>query len=299
MVTSQFAPEYIEKLDSCPWCGADAKNSSLWCEDQQPFKTVQCIDCGMVFVKQRLNNIGRREYYKRYYTDVHKSQDALNEIRCEMYHIDYKFIESHIDSGRILDVGCAGGEFLTYFNTHDWERWGIEFGEEALRNAQQMIGDHMFCGELPALEGVLSNQRFDLIAFRGVIEHVANPKDYIKTAIRLLSPKGKIFIGSVPNRDSLCANLFRNKWNQHMPESHIFHFSPNDFKRFFCKYDFSVVGEKYFYLETPYADIDKDLNLIKKAIELRTRGIEIDFESPPFWGNLMTLMFEKEKQSVK
>lgn len=211
-----------------------------------------------------------------------------------MYKVEIKFIELYITKGKVLDVGCSGGEFLTCFNEDNWIRWGGEFGRKAVQVAQERIGPSVLHGELPELENILTEHKFDLILFRGVIEYVPYPKDYLETALRLLSPRGKIFIGSTPNRDSLCANLFRNKWNQHCPESHKFHFSPHDFKDFFYKNSLKLIGETYFYLETPYADVDKDLQLIKKAIAVRSRGEEIDFESPPFWGNLMTLMFEKQ-----
>lgn len=284
-------PEYLEELNACSWCGNDAADHPLWCEDLKPFRTVQCIRCGMVYVQVRLSQKGRDEYYSCYYSDVHQSQNDLKDKRNRMYAIEIKFIEKYITNGRILDVGCAGGNFLIYFKDDRWDRWGIEYGREAVKIAQKRIGSQILQGELTELD--LPIGTFDLVAFRGVIEHVPKPKEYLESAVKLLSPQGKIFIGSTPNRDSLCAHLFRNKWNHHLPASHIFHFSPNDLKQFFHERSMRLIGEASFYLETPYADIKNDLFLIRKAIEYRSQGKEIDFESPPFWGNLMTLMFEK------
>lgn len=281
----------FEELDTCSWCGSNSEEHPLWCTDPQPFKTVQCSQCGMIYVKIRLNQKGRDEYYSSYYSSVHQSQEDMNKQRDEMYAIEVKFIKNFITKGRILDVGCTGGNFLAYFGGNEWDRWGIEYGREAAKVAQRKMDARILHGELPELD--LPIGTFDLVIFRGVIEHVHDPKRYLEKAIKLLAPNGKIFIGSTPNRDSLCADLFRNKWGHHIPAAHIYHFSPNDFKQFFQERALRLVGETPFYLETPYADIEKDLCLIRNAIEYRSKKKEIDFESPPFWNNLMTLIFTK------
>ena len=50
----------IEVVNECPWCGS--VNNSKWCNDQEPFLTVECGDCNIVYVKNRLNEKGREEY---------------------------------------------------------------------------------------------------------------------------------------------------------------------------------------------------------------------------------------------
>ena len=284
--------EHFEELNVCPWCGSNSANHTLWCKDPKPFKTVQCSQCEVIYVKVRLNQKGRDEYYKSYYSSVHQSEKDMNEKRDKMYAIELDFITRHINGGRVLDIGCSGGNFLAYFESDEWDRWGVEYGREAAKIAKGKIGPQILQGELYELDLPLGT--FDLIIFRGVIEHTPDPKRYLERAIELLSPKGKIFIGSTPNRDSLCALLFRDKWRHHSPPSHIYHFSPKDFKQFFRRKSVKLIDEASFYLETPYADFENDVLLVKKAIEYDSQGEEIDFESPPFWDNLMTLMFEKE-----
>jgi len=282
---------HIEELDACPWCGSDSADHPLWCKDEGLLKTAQCSQCGIVYVRSRLNKKGRAAYYMSYYSEIHQSDNEMNDKREAMYAIERKFIERHISGGRILDVGCSGGNFLRHFDHDRWDCWGIEYGVEAAQAARKKIGPQIICGELP--EADLPVGTFDLVVFRGVIEHVPDPKRYLEAAVKLLAPEGRIFIGSTPNRDSLCADLFRDKWNQHFPALHIFHFSLNDFKQFFHQRSMRLIDESLFYLNTPYAEIERDIALVKKAIEYRSSGREIDFKSPPFWGNMMTSIFKK------
>ena len=284
--------DLYETVEACPWCGNNSTDSDIWCEDEYLFKTVQCKKCLVIYVKNRLNQNGRNKFYSNYYGDVQQAREDLTNKRREMYRVDHNYIESFINSGKVLDVGCSDGSFLSLFS-HSWERWGVEFGKEAFVKAKNHFNDRILYGEFPELIEEFKNISFDLIIFRGLLEHVTDPKRYLETAKLLLKKNGVIFIGSVPNRNSLCANLFRNKWNQHCPESHIIHFSPDDFKQYFQKNNFELLSEDFFYLNTPYANVDNDIRLIKKAIETRARGGRIKFESPPFWDNLITMLFKK------
>ena len=53
------------------------------------------------------------------------------------------------------------------------------------------------------------------------------------------------------------------------------------------------VGERYFYEETPYADVEEDVLKMAKAVQYKRDGKEIDFKAPSYWGNMMTLMYKK------
>lgn len=292
-LSSIYQKDDFETLTQCPWCEAKAQDSALWCHDEGGFESVQCYQCGVIYVRVRLNATGRVKYYKHYYSDVHQAQKDLSTMRQVMYRIDIDFIKRFVQKGRVLDIGCSGGEFLQHFDRQNWERWGVELGEDAARQAQKVIGDKVYQGDFLKMGSVLPGQTFDLISMRGVLEHVPEPRQYLEKAVSLLKPKGKLFIGATPNRDALCAHLFKNKWNQHAPDSHIFHFSPNDFKAMLIQHGVRLLNETHFYLETPYAQVDADFGLIKKAIEASAKGKPVDFMSPAFWGNLMTLIFER------
>ena len=202
----------IEVIDRCPWCGSI--NSTKWCKDQKPFLTVECGDCNIVYVKNRLNEKGREEYYKYYNTEKHQEL-VKSELRDEMYKLEYDFVTNFIDGGNVLDVGCGGGFFLDVFDSSRFDKFGVEYGDDGFNTAYGKYPDKVYQGQFPDLDNI-ENDSFDLIIFRGVLEHVVNPKDYLMKASQVLKNNGWLFISATPNLNSLCADLFRDKFNQHI-----------------------------------------------------------------------------------
>lgn len=182
---SRWPEDEIEEVTQCPWCGSS--RYSVWCRDEPPFLTVECQDCKIIYVKKRLNARGREKYYARYHSKIHQAED-LADKREKMYLLELNFIEEFCRGGRVLDVGCGGGKFLLHFHPDRWERWGVEIGAEAVREAKALIGGNIFEGELLDID--LPPHAFDLIVFRGVIEHVAEPKKTLLKALELLKPGG-------------------------------------------------------------------------------------------------------------
>lgn len=275
----------------CPWCGSD--EYTKWCDDEAPYFTVQCNDCQIVYVKNRLNENGRIEYYKNYNSEKHQ-EIVKSSLRDNMYKIEYEFVTEFLEKGNILDVGCGGAFYLDSFDNEKYNKFGVEYGEDGFQVASLKYPNKILKGEFPLLNEI-EDDSMDLIIFRGVLEHVINPKDYLLKAKKVLKKSGYIFISATPNLNSLCADLFRNNFNQHIPAEHIIHFSDEHFKSYLKELDFCLASERVFYLETPYSNIYEDTKKIAKAIELKEKGKKINFKSPPWYGNMMTLLFRKEK----
>lgn len=280
------------EIVKCPWCGSD--ESTKWCDDVDPYVTVQCNDCDIVFVKNRLNENGRINYYKNYNTEKHQEL-VKSELRDKMYKIENEFVISFLKEGNILDVGCGGAFFLDSFDNEKFNKNGVEYGDDGFRVASGKYPNKIMQGEFPLLDEIKDNT-MDLIIFRGVLEHVVNPKDYLLKAKRTLKEDGYILITATPNLNSLCADLFRNNFNQHIPAEHIILFKDEHFKSFLKENNIKLVSERVFYTETPYANVCEDAKKITKAINLKDNNEEINFESPAWYGNMMTLLFRKEKQ---
>lgn len=51
------------------------------------------------------------------------------------------------------------------------------------------------------------------------------------------------------------------------------------------------IGERYFYEETPYANVEEDILKMAKAIRYNRDEKEIDFKAPAYWANMMTLIY--------
>lgn len=280
----QFSDTDRENLTVCPWCGSP--NREAWGHPVRGFDSVECSDCGLVYVRNRLNDAGLSKLYSRYLSESHQVDESKNVQRREMYELEFNLVAQHLSGRKILDVGCSGGYFLDVFKRHGYNCHGVEFGKEAAAEARKQ--HTVFEGQFPdlAIEGP-----FDLIVFRGVIEHVPLPKEYLDKAVSILGDHGAILITATPNADAFCCDLFRENWNQHEPEAHLMHFRVRHFDDYFKSADMTKLVEHYFYEETPYARIEEDILSVGRAIELQRQGKRINFVSPSFWKNMMTLLY--------
>ncbi len=285
-----FNEEDYEILDECPWCGADDFKIIYYTEDN--CHVAKCNKCNLVLAKKRLNSSGLSKYWKHYLSQMHLIDTDLVEKRKQMYKLEFELIDRFINKDKkikVLDVGCGAGNFLDIFNENGYQCFGVEFGEEAAREV---------AGKYKVWKGIFSNldidEKFDLIIFRGVIQYIPYPKDYLEKAFSVLNEGGYIYITSVPNVDSVCFKLFKEKFTLPVSKSDFFAFTTKHFIDFFDSKKCKKVSKYFFYEETPYANIEKDILLVAEAIKLKNQGRSITFKAPPFWGNLFSLVFRKE-----
>jgi hypothetical protein len=123
---------------------------------------------------------------------------------------------------------------------------------------------------------------------RGVIEHLSDPGPYVTKIKSVLKNKGYLYICATPNVNSFCAHIYRDRWNQFIPPEHLLYFSDKTLEQYVSKYDFRTVKKDFPYVDTPYADLEKDYAAMVQ--ECRTGNTDI---SRAFWGNMMSIVFQK------
>lgn len=183
---------------------------------------------------------------------------------------------------------CGEGGFLDLFKKDGCNTYGVEYGEEAAKIAS--ISHKIYLGEFPDID---IEETFDLIIFRGSIQYLINPKRYFEKAIKLLNPKGKIFITSSPNSQSTCFNLFLNMYNLPVCVTDYYMYSEYLLKNYFEAKGMFLVSNKFFYEETPYCNFEEDLEKVRKAYKMKKANKPIDFKSPAYWDNMLSLVFMK------
>lgn len=285
----KYRDDEIEEVTNCPWCSSEDWTS--WSDFFENFPPVKCNDCGVIFLQKRLNEKGRKRFYQNY-VQLHETPDRLAP-RLKMYEIEYKLISRIVPGGKILDVGCGSGKFISNFPSQRYKRFGVEYGSQALEKARQLIGrEFIFEGGL--LDAPLTEENFDLIIFRGALEHLSNPRQILDKACILTKKGGCIFLTSMPNLECVCAELYKTKWTQHRDFEHIIHFGKFHFRTYFKEKGFQEIMDKEFYWDTPYARPYEDILEVAEAIKLRQLGsTPIKRVSPAFWGNILSMVFKK------
>ena len=119
--------------------------------------------------------------------------------------------------GRLLDVGCGNGFYLSLMRTLGWDVAGVEVDSQAIAVCRAQ-GLSVFPGTLE--EARFPDDSFDVITMNHVIEHVSNPLALLQECYRILSPGGYVAIVT-PNVKSLAYRLFRESWFHLDPPRHL------------------------------------------------------------------------------
>lgn len=280
--------KYLKNVEKCPWC--ESSESILQYINKYDAKVVRCIKCGLVYSKKVLNSVGIQKYWENYESKVHNRDKELLNKRKIMYSLDFNFIKPFIKEGnKVLDVGCADGSFLEFFEKHNMQCYGVEIGDEAYKEANKKY--KVYKGDF---EKIQIDQKFDLIIFRGTLQYFFNPKEYIKVAMELLNEGGYLYITSSPNSESICFKLFKEKFTLPVSVTDYYAFSESILTEYITKLKGELVCKYNFYKETPYANVEEDIKKVARAIKLQEEGKDIKFGSPAFFDNMLTLVYRKQ-----
>jgi len=153
-------------------------------------------------------------------------------------------VERLLPSGRILDVGCATGDFLTGMQKHGWDVHGVEIAPEAAAQASARLGAPIFAGDL--LPANFPNEYFGVVTLWNVLEHLYEPTASLREAFRILKPGGWLIL-TVPNTESLDFRLFGRFWIGWDTPRHLYLFSPQLLIKILRQIGFEPSGQECLY----------------------------------------------------
>jgi 2-polyprenyl-3-methyl-5-hydroxy-6-metoxy-1,4-benzoquinol methylase len=110
----------------------------------------------------------------------------------EIKRLKSKFPE-HMKGGAILDVGCGVGDWLCHLHGN-WTKCGVEPDDYAAKQARVK---GIFVGGYDYEPG-----SFDVIVFRGTLQHIENPFETLRKAVELLRHGGLLVFLATPNTNS-------------------------------------------------------------------------------------------------
>jgi 2-polyprenyl-3-methyl-5-hydroxy-6-metoxy-1,4-benzoquinol methylase len=94
---------------------------------------------------------------------------------------------------RLLDVGCGNGEFLRVARDAGYRVCGIDISA-ASADLVRRHGIDVRVGDLRAPGVFRDDERFDLITFWDVVEHLPDPRSFLARARELLAPGGHVLV---------------------------------------------------------------------------------------------------------
>jgi 2-polyprenyl-3-methyl-5-hydroxy-6-metoxy-1,4-benzoquinol methylase len=120
-------------------------------------------------------------------------------------------------AGKLLDVGCADGQFLSICAEKGLETYGVEESRVRADYAAEHSGARIMQGRFS--ENMFAPGTFDVISFIQVLEHIARPREVLAIAHTCLRPGGIVCV-EVPSRFSPHFFLYRLTRVKRIVETH-------------------------------------------------------------------------------
>jgi SAM-dependent methyltransferase len=249
------------------------------------YTLVRC-DCGLVFQDPQPGPEALREAY---YPDEDFTDALFGELREITLRNARQKVEHLRAAGalrpgmKLLDVGASSGAWLEMAEEEGLEGVGVELGEATAARARASgldVRTGTLEQALPGLEG----ERFDLITFWDVLEHLQDPRHELRLARRLLAPGGKI-AATFPNVEGLYPRLtYRllarrtGVWEYPELPVHLYDFAPGTARRLFSGVGYAVERVKTF--ATPYGFYrSTSLSPERVGTGLRARALRAAFRA--------------------
>ena len=221
---------------NCPLCGADdyhvrfedrlggvsvdpqrhyTSTSSAYGEHG---RIVECRSCDLVYMNPRPHHQSVQDNYSAVEDTRYLDEE---QGRVETFTESLEHVAEFMPSGRMLDVGCHVGTFLTIAEQHGFDVAGVEPSTWASEIARGRINGSVHRGAVE--DAPLPEGGYDVITLWDVIEHLPDPALDLRSIHASLRPGG-IFAVSTMDVDSLFARVLGRRWPWYM-QMHLVYFS--------------------------------------------------------------------------
>jgi SAM-dependent methyltransferase len=130
-----------------------------------------------------------------YYEKIYRHYELQNPPRKLRFY--RRIVESYRPGGRILDIGCAFGKFLSSLGS-SWDRFGVDLSEHAITSCGAESPDVTLA--VASASEIPFAGPFDAITSFDVLEHVPDLEPVYAYVSRNLAPDG-VFLFVVPVYD--------------------------------------------------------------------------------------------------
>jgi SAM-dependent methyltransferase len=196
---------------ACPVC---ASTQGRWAAEHRGLRVARCKECGHGYVwpvpdADFLDGIYRNlAYYQGSEGSIgFRDYASLEPARKRMFTRHLMKIEAEVGPGRILDVGCATGDFLKVARDRGWQ----VLGADPSVAREQVEADGIALVGTTVHDAKVESGSLDAVTFWDVLEHVTDPVADLTRAGTLLRPGGVLAL-TVPDSANLVARASGRRW---------------------------------------------------------------------------------------
>ena len=212
---------------------------------------VECRDCGIIFIHpqptaEEITRMYSKEYFEGDFRCGHVGnyfdESTLNSLAD---HALINRIKEVKPTGNFLEVGCAGGAFLSAARDAGYHVNGVEYSTEAAEFARKHFGLDVRTGDLEGAR--YPDDSFDIVFMGDVLEHLPDPVTTIREINRLLRQGGILVIECPMQTNTLFSRVGFTAYTVmgrqtavQLPPYHLFEYRPASMKNLLRRCGFEV-----------------------------------------------------------
>lgn len=216
---------------TCVLCG------NAWSADDAPPRIAPCPGCGLpTTVPPPARDVFSDElFFEGAYGGARlaKTDQWLKEAAKRL-----TWVQRHVASGRLLEIGSATGEFVTVAERAGFQATGLEASAWAVEAAGRLTPS-VVRADLAEYLGERPGERFDVVAFFHVLEHVHEPRAFLAPLVEALAPEGRMFV-EVPNGEARDLRDGAGWLGARLPD-HVVHYRRRDLEQLLVSVGLRVV----------------------------------------------------------
>lgn len=241
---------YLFEQSPCGVCGGESFD--IIAEKDRyglPLSAAVCTDCGLVQTNPRMDQRSYNEFYDKEYRRLYVGSEGPTpgffegQVNQGKKIADFFAREHPVDwqGKRVLEVGCGAGGILKHLRDLGADVRGCDLGSEYLAYGRDEHGLNLTQGPLSSLA---EDERFDVIIYSHVFEHVLTPYDELDEVARRLRPEGLLYL-EIPGIHNIRSN-YRGDFLRLLQHAHIYHFTLTSLNNMVARKGFHMVaGTEY------------------------------------------------------
>ncbi|MBK9478512.1 MAG: class I SAM-dependent methyltransferase [Bacteroidetes bacterium] len=218
----------LSEFTACTVCGS---NKIPELNGYEAAYLCKCSNCSFVFAKKIPSEGELIAHYETY-----PRTNTISAITIKRYNELLDSLEKFRKSNNLIDVGCGDGFFLETAKQRNWNVYGTEYTDHALKICKDK-GIHMHQGKLDANN--YAPDFFDVITSFEVIEHINNPREELQQFSKILRTGGAVYV-TTPNFNSVSRFTLKNKWNVIEYPEHLSYYTQKTLSYLFRSANFSI-----------------------------------------------------------
>lgn len=210
---------------------------------------VICRKCGLIQTNPRMNQEAYNSFYNSEYRELYQGNENPTEVFFRKQYRKgrdiYRFLVSKglIEKSKplcLLEVGCGAGGILQFFKEKGCSVQGIDLGDAYVHFGKEKYGLEL---KVATVHEHDTTQKFDLIIYSHVIEHILELDVELQKIKSFLSDSGILYV-ETPSVKNLM-NSYNLDFLGLLQNAHVFHFTLKTLKNVFHKNGFEfVVGNE-------------------------------------------------------